>query len=89
MLPPTLWLPQSLWFLGYLLFALVAVAMALHACALLVREGLQKTDEDLRYIGFRIPPKFVIGYGLDFAERYRNLPYVAVLEGEPAPAEKG
>ena len=51
-------------------------------CALLVREGLQKTDEDLRYVGFRIPPKFVIGYGLDFAERYRNLPYVCVFEGE-------
>ena len=51
-------------------------------CALLVREGLQKTDEDLRYVGFRIPPKFVVGYGLDFAEKYRNLPYVCVFEGD-------
>ena len=51
-------------------------------CALLVREGLQKTDEDLRYVGFRIPPKFVVGYGLDFAEQYRNLPYVCVFEGD-------
>ncbi len=57
-------------------------ANSLEVCALLVREGLQKTDEELRYVGFRIPPKFVVGYGLDFAERYRNLPYVCVFEGE-------
>jgi hypoxanthine phosphoribosyltransferase len=57
-------------------------ANSLEVCALLVREGLQKTDEELRYVGFRIPPKFVIGYGLDFAEKYRNLPYVCVFEGE-------
>ena len=57
-------------------------ATSLEVCALLVREGLQKTEEDLRYVGFRIPPKFVIGYGLDFAEKYRNLPYVCVFEGE-------
>jgi hypoxanthine phosphoribosyltransferase len=57
-------------------------AASLEVCALLLREGLQKTDEDLRYVGFRIPPKFVIGYGLDFAEKYRNLPYVCVFEGE-------
>jgi hypoxanthine phosphoribosyltransferase len=56
----------------------------LEVCALLVREGLQKTDEELRYIGFRIPPKFVIGYGLDFAERFRNLPYVCTYEGPEA-----
>jgi hypoxanthine phosphoribosyltransferase len=58
-------------------------ANSLEVCALLVREGLQKTDDDLRYVGFRIPPKFVIGYGLDFAEKYRNLPYVCVFEGDP------
>ena len=57
-------------------------AKSLEVCALLVREGLQKTDEDLRYVGFRIPPKFVVGYGLDFAEKYRNLPYVCVFEGD-------
>lgn len=56
-------------------------ASSLEVCALLVREGLQKTDEELRYVGFRIPPKFVVGYGLDFAEQYRNLPYVCVYEG--------
>jgi hypoxanthine phosphoribosyltransferase len=57
-------------------------AKTLEVCALLVREGLQKTDEELRYVGFRIPPKFVVGYGLDFAEKYRNLPYVCVFEGD-------
>ena len=57
-------------------------AASLEVCALLVREGLQKTDEELRYVGFRIPPKFVVGYGLDFAEKYRNLPYVCVFEGD-------
>ena len=64
-------------------------ANSLEVCALLVREGLQKTDEDLRYVGFRIPPKFVIGYGLDHAERYRNLPYVAALAMEEEGAGAG
>lgn len=43
-------------------------------CALLVKEGLQRTELDLAYVGFTIPPVFVVGYGLDVAERYRNLP---------------
>jgi hypoxanthine phosphoribosyltransferase len=55
--------------------------VSLEVCALLVREGLQKTDLDLKYVGFTIPPKFVIGYGLDVDERYRNLPYVAEYDG--------
>ena len=49
---------------------------SLEICALLLREGNQKTELDLRYVGFEIPPAFVIGYGLDVAERYRNLPYL-------------
>jgi hypoxanthine phosphoribosyltransferase len=57
-------------------------AASLEVCALLVREGLQKTDQDLAYVGFSIPPKFVVGYGLDYAEKYRNLPYVCVFEGD-------
>ncbi len=58
---------------------------SLEVCALLVKEGLQKVDPDLRYVGFRISPAFVVGYGLDAAERYRNLPYVAEYRGsEPA-----
>ncbi|HEY5904647.1 MAG TPA: hypoxanthine phosphoribosyltransferase, partial [Actinomycetota bacterium] len=44
--------------------------------------GLQKVPLDLRYVGFEIPPEFVVGYGLDYAERYRNLPYVATLRPE-------
>ena len=46
---------------------------SVEVCALLVKEGLQKVDLDLRYVGFRIPPVFVVGYGLDVGERYRNL----------------
>jgi hypoxanthine phosphoribosyltransferase len=46
---------------------------SLEVCALLVKEGLQKVDLELRYVGFRIPPAFVVGYGLDVLERYRNL----------------
>ncbi|MCU1351189.1 MAG: hypoxanthine phosphoribosyltransferase [Acidimicrobiales bacterium] len=54
---------------------------SIEVCALLLREGLQKRDPDLRYVGFRIPPDFVIGYGLDVDERYRNLPYIASYRG--------
>jgi len=50
-------------------------------CALLVREGLQRHDPDLRYVGFRIPPAFVVGYGLDVGERYRNLPSIHTYQG--------
>jgi hypoxanthine phosphoribosyltransferase len=57
---------------------------SLEVCALLVKEGLQRQDPDLRYVGFRIPPKFVVGYGLDVGERYRNLPFVCVYEGSDA-----
>jgi hypoxanthine phosphoribosyltransferase len=51
---------------------------SLEVCALLVKDGMQRTDPDLAYTGFRIPPDFVVGYGLDAAERYRNLPYVCL-----------
>jgi hypoxanthine phosphoribosyltransferase len=46
---------------------------SLEVCALLVKDGIQKVEPDLRYVGFRIPDEFVVGYGLDVAERYRNL----------------
>lgn len=55
---------------------------SLEVCSLLVKEGLQKTDPDLRYVGFTIPPAFVIGYGLDVEQRYRNLPYIAEYTGD-------
>jgi tRNA(Ile)-lysidine synthase len=46
---------------------------SVEVCALLVKEGEQRVELDLRYVGFTIPPEFVVGYGLDVAERYRNL----------------
>jgi hypoxanthine phosphoribosyltransferase len=55
--------------------------VSLEVCALLVKEGLQKIDPDLRYVGFSIPPNFVVGYGLDVDERYRNLPEVRLWLG--------
>lgn len=54
---------------------------SLEVCSLLVKEGLQKLDPELRYVGFRIPPVFVVGYGLDLDERYRNLRFVAEYAG--------
>ena len=54
---------------------------SMEVCALLVKEGLQRVDLDLKYVGFTIPPTFVVGYGLDVAERYRNLPYIAEYAG--------
>ena len=53
---------------------------SLEVCALLVKDGLQREDLALKYVGFTIPPEFVIGYGLDADEKYRNLPYIGVLE---------
>lgn len=50
----------------------------LEVCALLVKEGLQRDDLELKYVGFTIPPEFVVGYGLDHAEKFRNLPYVGI-----------
>ncbi len=49
---------------------------SLEVCALLVKDGQQRTALDLRYVGFHIPPDFVVGYGLDVDERLRNLPAV-------------
>lgn len=53
---------------------------SLEVCALLVKEGLQRDDPDLKYVGFRIAPDFVIGYGLDVGEKYRNLPDIRLYE---------
>ncbi|MBW8826102.1 MAG: hypoxanthine phosphoribosyltransferase [Acidobacteria bacterium] len=67
--------------LAYLRRNLIARGPAsLEVCALFVREGNAAVDLDLRYTGFRIPPAFVVGYGLDVDERYRNLPFVAVYQ---------
>jgi len=58
---------------------------SLEVCALLTKPERRENEVDVRYVGFEIPNKFVIGYGLDFAERYRNLPYVGVLHDELMP----
>jgi hypoxanthine phosphoribosyltransferase len=52
---------------------------SLRICTLLNKKKPRKADVDLDYVGFQIPDKFVVGYGLDYAEIYRNLPYLAVL----------
>ena len=57
---------------------------SLEVCALLTKPERREVDLPIKYVGFEIPNRFAIGYGLDFAERFRNLPYVAVLEGENA-----
>ncbi len=52
---------------------------SLEVCALLTKPERREIDVPVKYIGFEIPNRFVVGYGLDFAERYRNLRYVGVL----------
>ena len=52
----------------------------LEVCALLVKPERRKVELPTKYVGFEIEDRFVVGYGLDYAERYRNLPYVAALE---------
>ena len=71
--------------LSYLLRNLEAREPAsLEVCALLTKPDRRENDVACRYVGFEIPNRFVIGYGLDFAERYRNLPFVGVLRDELA-----
>ena len=53
---------------------------SLEVCALLIKPERRKVELQTRYVGFEIPNRFAIGYGLDFDERYRNLPYVAALK---------
>jgi hypoxanthine phosphoribosyltransferase len=55
---------------------------SLEVCALLKKTGIQRVHLDIHYVGFEIPPDFVVGYGLDFAEKFRNLPYIATLKPE-------
>jgi hypoxanthine phosphoribosyltransferase len=72
--------------LSYLMRNLEARQPAsLEVCALLTKPERREIDVPVRYVGFEIPNRFVIGYGLDFGERYRNLPYVGVLDPELVP----
>jgi len=69
-----------------------AKPQSVRACVLLAKESSRKASVSADYVGFVIPNKFVVGYGLDYAERYRNLPFVGVLRPERsqtgAPAAK-
>jgi hypoxanthine phosphoribosyltransferase len=68
--------------LQYLMRTLAARNPAsIEVCALLTKPERRKVETPARYVGFEIPDKFAIGYGLDYDERYRNLPYVATLTG--------
>jgi len=72
--------------LSYLMRTLEAREPAsLEVVALLTKPARREIDVPVRWVGFEIPNRFVIGYGLDFAERYRNLPYVGVLHEDLIP----
>ena len=55
---------------------------SLEVCTLLSKVGKQRVPISCKYVGFEIPDEFVVGYGLDYAENYRNLPYIGVLRPE-------
>jgi len=55
---------------------------SLEVCALMQKTGVQQVSLDIRYRAFEIPPVFVVGYGLDYGERFRNLPFVGTLRPE-------
>jgi hypoxanthine phosphoribosyltransferase len=72
--------------LSYLIRNLDARGPAsLEVCALLTKPARRIADIECRYVGFEIPNRFVIGYGLDYAERYRSLPFVAALDESKLP----
>jgi hypoxanthine phosphoribosyltransferase len=58
---------------------------SIEVCSLLTKPERRRVDIPIRYTGFEIPNTFVVGYGLDFAQRYRNLDYVAVLPEDTVP----
>ena len=67
--------------LSYLLEMLQARGpKSLHLCTLLDKPDRRVVDVKVDYTGFQIPDEFVVGYGLDYAQRYRNLPYIGVVE---------
>ena len=74
--------------ISYLLRYLEARRPAsLEICSLFWKRGEQAVPLDVRYPGFEIPPVFVVGYGLDYVEKYRNLPYIGVLKASAYQAE--
>ena len=74
--------------LSYLLKSLrVRRPASLEVAALLVKKGIQRVPLEVKYTGFEIGPEFVIGYGLDYAGKYRNLPYIAVMSEDEIPTQ--
>jgi hypoxanthine phosphoribosyltransferase len=74
--------------LSYLIRNLEARSPAsLEVCALLTKPARRIADIECRYVGFEIPNRFVIGYGLDYGERFRSLTYVAALDESKLPQE--
>src|SRR5918997_5648884 len=74
--------------ISYLLRYLQARGPAsLEICSLFWKKGEQAVPLDVKYPGFEIPPVFVVGYGLDYVEKYRNLPYIGVLKPEAYQAD--
>jgi hypoxanthine phosphoribosyltransferase len=55
---------------------------SLEICALLSKPSRRRADLDVKYLGFEVPDEFVVGYGLDYAGSYRNLPDICVLKPE-------
>ncbi len=55
---------------------------SIEVCALMQKTDVQQVPLDIKYKAFMIPPVFVVGYGLDYSERYRNLPFVGTLRPE-------
>jgi hypoxanthine phosphoribosyltransferase len=76
--------------ISYLLRYLEARQPAsLEICSLFWKKGEQAVPLEVRYPGFEIPPVFVVGYGLDYSEKYRNLPYIGVLKPEAYARNQG
>jgi hypoxanthine phosphoribosyltransferase len=59
---------------------------SVHVCALLSKSGRRRVEVPVHFLGFEVPDVFVVGYGLDAAQRYRQLPHIAALEPDPIPA---
>ena len=69
--------------LSYLMRVLEARgANSIRLCTLLSKPERHKVEVPIDYLGFEIPDEFVVGYGLDYAEKYRNLPYIGILKPE-------
>ena len=67
--------------LNYLIKSLkVRKPASLEIAALLLKEGIQRVPLDVKYVAFHIGPEFVVGYGLDYQQKYRNLPYLVALD---------